>query len=158
MGYEDERLAVSPIGPLDRHAGFSFNRYLDYLSAIDIETGNTHHRPQWHGLEATRKPDIIIDISRQDLYTELNRIAPRFGLPAIDFGTLDFLHALERRRSAKPVDIEGNDIPDRPFNRAAAAGRAPWPKTEQFLTAPVRRRIETLYAVDFANLVGRVAA
>lgn len=153
-GYEDERLASSAVGPLDRWRGFSFSRFLDYLETLDLDEANPHHKPQWHPIDADRVPDRIINISRQNLFAELNGAEAEFGLPHTPFDELDWLHAFEGKRKAKEVPFDGADVPDTPFDEMAARGDKPWPKYGQFLTEPIRRRIETLYARDFEGFAG----
>ncbi|MEJ1159646.1 hypothetical protein [Prosthecomicrobium sp. N25] len=155
-GFEDRRLAASPLGPFDREAGFSFARWLDYLEAIDIRAGNVHYRPQWHPFEETRRPDIVIHVGRQDLFAELDRVGRRLGLPGSMDRAPPWLARLEAHRAARQGDIEGGDLSGHPFGRLAAAGREPWPRPAQLLTPDTRRRLEALYAVDVENLMSRV--
>lgn len=152
-GYDEKNFARHPPPrPLDRRAGFSFNAFLDYLETLDLATCNTHHRRQWHPVETVSPPREVIDIGRTDLFTALNDVARRFGLPAVDFAALDWLHALEQRRKAVTGSFEGVSIPDLALDVAAARGQKPWPETAAFLTPETLPRIRRLYAVDYDRL------
>jgi Sulfotransferase family len=148
-GYLDKRLATLPAGPLDSRTGFSFLQFLDYLETIDLEQANIHHRLQWHAVEDKKGPDRVINISRQDLFAELNRLEGELALAPTDFTALGWLHARESRRKARTELFVGAEVAERRFDHEAGIGRRPWPDYEQFLSAPVRRRIERLYAKDF---------
>ena len=148
-GYADKRLALPQAGGLNRAAGFSFAEFLNYLETIDLRRANVHHRLQRHPVEKSRPPDRVINISRQDLFAELNRLEADRSLPRTDFASLEWLHRREAERRAQTEPIVGPDIPERRFNAAAVNGRRPWPDYEQFLDDRTRHRIERLYAPDF---------
>ena len=143
---EDHLKAASP--PLDRRTGFSFMQFLDYIETLQLDSANVHIRPQFHPVEAELRPEFVINISRQDLFTELNKVEEAFALPRTDFHSLNWLHR-EADRKAKPGAFGGNEADVVPFDRLAARGQKPWPTYEQLLTPRARARIETLYARDF---------
>jgi hypothetical protein len=134
---------------LDRSAGFSFLQFLDYLEGLDLETANTHLRVQRHLVESEHRPEFIINISRQDLFTELNKVEEAFGLPRTDFHEMEWLHERESGRKAKPGAFEGGAADDFPFDKDAASGLKPWPDYGALLTPRARARIEKIYAGDF---------
>jgi hypothetical protein len=149
-GYADKRIGPRSGGSLDRKEGFSFARYLDYLETIDLRGANVHHRLQLHRVERIKPPDTVINISRQDLLVELNRLEELRGMPSTDFGTFGPFLQTEEKRRAKVTPFDGKDMTETAFNVAAAQGHAAWPTYEQLLNAATRRRIERLYADDFA--------
>ncbi|HEX9905238.1 MAG TPA: sulfotransferase family 2 domain-containing protein [Propylenella sp.] len=148
-GYADKRFSAAGLGPMDHNSGFSFSRYLEYLETVDLSRANVHHKQQFHPVEKVKAADRVINISRQDLFTELNRLESEHGMPRTDFTALDWLHRKEDARRARTVSFARGGVADLPFDAAAARGRAPWPDYEQFLGPSVRRRIERLYATDF---------
>jgi hypothetical protein len=144
-GYADKRLA----GRLDRRAGFSFSRYLDYLQSIDLARANVHHKLQRHRVEELRRADRVINVSRQDLLVELNRLERERGMKVTDFSAFGDLLEQQETRRARETGFSGEDVADRPLDVAAARGEAPWPHYRQFLNPTTRGRIELLYAPDF---------
>jgi len=134
---------------LDRRAGFSFLTFLDHVGALLPNTADAHLRAQVHPVETALAPEVVINISRQNLFAELNRVEASFGLPRTDFDALAWLHRREDRRSAKPAAFAGEGADQHPFDAAAARGLKPWPDYGQLLTPAARARIEALYAADF---------
>ena len=149
-GYADKRVGPASDKPLNRIEGFSFSRFLDYLETIDLSRANVHHRLQLHRVERIKPPDTVINISRQDLLVELNRLEEERRMPRTDFGTFGAFLKTEEKRRAKVTHFDGKDMTEIALNSAAAQGRAAWPTYEQLLNATTRRRIERLYADDFA--------
>ena len=149
FGFADRGSYSLPGSPLDRNAGFSFTEFLDVLGEVDLTRGNVHWKLQVHPVEALRRPERVINISRQDLFEELTRVEEEFGLPHTDCASLDWLHRQEARRKSRPDAAASGDSSDVPFTRADAEGQRPWPDYQRFLTPAVRRRIERLYARDF---------
>lgn len=147
-GYADKRLKLLQRPRLDRQPGFSFAQFLDYLETIDLKGANIHHKLQVHPIEAIKPADHVINISRQNLLSELNRIEAEHGMPVTDFRTFGRLLTREGDRRAKVSPVVGNAA-ELPLNVAAAMGRLPWPEYEQFLDPATKRRIERLYAPDF---------
>jgi hypothetical protein len=154
-GYEDSRLSAYKGAALDRQKGFSFNQFLAYLETLDLTTCNQHHRLQRHPIELSREPDQVIDVSTQDLLAELDKIGAGFGLAPIPSDAMTWLHDLEGRRAVKPGEPPTENVPDTPFDEAAARGNRPWPGTSAFLTPETRARIAKLYAPDFDLIAKR---
>jgi hypothetical protein len=148
-GFADKRFKAFEDGALDRHRGFSFSRYLDFLETLDLARTNLHHRQQLHQLERIKSPDRVINVSKGSFLQELNLLERELSLPLTNFADLGWLLKQEERRRAKTTAFDGDGVADLPLNAAAAAGHAPWPNYEQFLAKPMRRRIERLYAADF---------
>ena len=88
-------------GSLDRKEGFSFTRYLDFLETIDLRGPNLHHRLQFHRVERIKPPDRVINISRQDLLEELNRLEELRGMPSTDFAIFGPVLQTEEKRRAE---------------------------------------------------------
>ena len=134
--------------PLDDQNTLSLETFLDFVAAEDMATTEVHHRIQRHGLEDFVTPAKIINISRQDLFTELNAFEVECGLPHTDFAKVGWVHAVEHNRGAKVGNVRHENVPAKPFTKALAHG-GPWPANELFLTDEVKRRIEAIYATDF---------
>jgi hypothetical protein len=134
---------------LDRRKGFSFLQFLDYVGTLRPRAAGAHLRPQFHPIETALRPEIVINISRQDLFAELNGVEDAFGLPRTDFRDLEWLLRREARRKAKEGAFKGEAADDVLFDADAARGLKPWPDYGQLLTPRARARIETLYARDF---------
>lgn len=92
----------------------------------------------------------MINISRQNLLVELRQLEDERGMPHTDFGSFGPFLKTEEKRRARVTPFGGKDMTDVALNAAAAQGRAAWPTYEQLLNATTRRRIERLYADDFA--------
>jgi hypothetical protein len=133
---------------LDFALGVSFRQFLTMTARLDMRAADTHYRPQWHPFENVRKPDTIINISRANLFAELNALAARLCLSHTDFASLDWLHAVERSRQRVPHECEA-EMFDAPIRRASEPGKTPFPEYRQLLTAEARRQIETIYRPDF---------
>jgi hypothetical protein len=116
-----------------------------------MSRSNIHYRPQTHVFESVRKPDHVINISTEDMFTALNTFAVAVGLKPVDLTQLDWLHKIEAGRKAKSQPVEGENIDERAFDHKAALGNTPFPSYEQLRTPHVRKRIEKIYTVDFAN-------
>jgi Sulfotransferase family len=134
---------------LDPAAGFSFLRFLDCVGMLNLSEANPHLQAQFSPVEMVHEPEIIINISKQDLFTELNKVEESFELPRTNFKELTWLHELEVRRKMKPRSFDGQSADEFPFDRKAASGLKPWPSYEQLLTPRARVRIERLYVSDF---------
>jgi hypothetical protein len=147
--YLDEYLEDFQGSRLNRKQGLSFQQFLDLLESLDLRKANPHLRPQYRRIELLRSPDITINISKADLFAELNKTERSFGLPVTDFGGLEWLMGMEQKRKAKDMPIDGERLDERPFSRRAALGSAPFPAYEQLLTRAAKERIRRLYEIDF---------
>jgi hypothetical protein len=146
-GFADKRfLALDP--DVNRQSGFAFSQFLDFLDMLDPERWNAHYRQQLHPIERIKPADYVINISKVSYPGVLNDLEEELGLPRTDFGRFGQILKTEERRRAKTKAF-ARDVADQPLSAAAARGRGPWPDYEQFLTVPIRRRIERLYAADF---------
>jgi hypothetical protein len=148
-GYADKRFAQSRLGSVDRQAGFSFSQFLDYLQTVDLAQTNIHHKLQLHRIEARKWPDRIINISRQDLIAELDRVSLERNVPRLQASDLAWLTEREHRRMARTERYPDTNVAGIRLGIDAALGRRSWPDYHQFLDGATRRRIETLYARDF---------
>lgn len=146
-GYADERISEFLKRDLKPAAKFSFEEFLDYLESEDIATTNTHHRQQMQPIERRFPATDVINITHQDLFTELNRLECEMGLSTTDFATLDWLHRTEAPR--KPMVAE-TSVPayEQKLSVSAARGREFWPSTEALLTEAARARLAKIYRTD----------
>lgn len=149
-GYYNDR-ARSLLGrAIDRDMGYSFDEFLDCIGKRDLSVAmsNAHHAEQFHPIETMVTPTDVINISRQDLFSELNRIEESMALERTDFAAIEWFHSTETgSRKAKTEPFEG-DAAARRFNRRDAA-RGPWPTIEAFLNERACARIRRLYSADF---------
>jgi hypothetical protein len=146
-GYTDAELSAFLKRRIDPNATFSFREFIDYLETVDIERTNTHHRVQFQAIEAKFPPTDVINITRQDLFTELNRIEAAMGLPVTDFPSLAWLHQHEHRRRPPLAEETGREYDLRP-SRAAGRGHEAWPPTAALLTDDARERLARVYRID----------
>jgi hypothetical protein len=147
--YLDEYLKDFKTGKLTSEQGLSFQQFLDLLESLDLRKANPHLKPQFRRIETVRPPDITINISKSDLFAELNRAEVAIGLPPTDFHSLGWLLTMEQKRRAKDMPLEGGFLDERPFGRRAARGRAPFPSYDQLLTPGAKEHIKRIYAQDF---------
>lgn len=104
----------------------AFAVFLNQLLGKDLYTLDPHVWPQRHPLEAERDPDVVINVTRQDLFSELNAVEKKQGWPLTDFAAMDWLHGFEKTRSGQT--------------------RVSY---DAILTPAARRKIEAIYDVDF---------
>jgi hypothetical protein len=152
--YLDPLLHDLPDDPRDRQRGLSFQEFLDLLATRDLRRADIHLQPQVRAVEALRPADVTINISKSDLFAALNRVEAEFGLAHTDFTNMAWLLDMERQRRARDEPVAGTGIDQRRFGQRAARGRAPFPAYRQLLTPAACRKIEQLYAADFAAYRG----
>lgn len=124
--------------------GLSLCEFIDFLELEDLTQCNPHHRIQTHPLERLRPADVTINVSRQDLFTELNRFEAHQGMPVTDFAQLQWLHDVQHTRTPPLVNPAEDNYRTR-FKRAQAL-RGPWPRN--LLTEQAHQRLARLYAED----------
>lgn len=142
-GYADKQLKkIAGIDVAER--GLSLNEYIDFLEKEDLRSCNPHHRIQKHPIEDIRAPDYVINISRSDLFEEINRFELSQGMPRTDFAALKWIHRLENKRAAtrKP---EIPNAASRVLTRREVKGGL-WPAN--LLNEEARQRLRALYATD----------
>jgi len=136
-------LGIPGQGPLT----LSLSDFLDFLERLDLRIADTHHALQYHPIERWVRPRWIIDVTRQNLYAELNGVESAMGLPQTDFAHLDWLQQLHGKRDfhhRQPLE-RADTMPLTP----AAARQGPWPADASLLTTATRGRIRRLYDADF---------
>ncbi|MBV9571612.1 MAG: sulfotransferase family 2 domain-containing protein [Alphaproteobacteria bacterium] len=106
--------------------GMPFGAFLNQLMGKDLYTLDPHVWPQVHPLEAERNPDVVINVSKQDLFAELNALERVQGWPETDFAAMDWFHGPEKARSGQ-AGVSYDTL----LNRRA------------------RHKIEAIYAMDF---------
>jgi len=147
MGYADTELAAFLKRPIDPEATFSFREFIDYLESVDITRTNPHHRQQRQPIEVAYPPTDVINITKQDLFTELNRFEASLGLPVTDFPKLAWLHGTEHKRKATIGGPEGSAYDMKP-SRRAGRGEGFWPPTAALLTEEAQARLRRVYRDD----------
>lgn len=148
-GFADDDIRSAYGGKLTRKEGFSFQKFLDLVVKVGFTESNPHYRPQTMRRDLIRKADYIINISKQDLFSELNAAVASRGMPPVDLGKINWLHSLEAKRKARTQTVEGENLDFQPFDRFAARGDKPFPTYEQLLTAGAKERIREIYGIDF---------
>jgi Sulfotransferase family len=126
--------------------GLSFERFIDFLEMEDLDHCDPHHKRQKHAVEGLRRPDVVINASRQDLFTELNAFERMMGMPVTNFKELAWVHELQATRVPHSVNPEA-DVYRTVLTREQAQN-GPWPK--KLITPEARARLEKLYAEDMA--------
>jgi hypothetical protein len=134
---------------LNFDAGVSFHMFLLMLERLDMENVDTHYRPQLHPFERARKPDTIINISKADLFSELNAFEERSDWPVTDFAAMEWFHAYERARRAPPPAIYGRDMFKTPIARGNPPAQTPFPDFACLLAPEAKARIKSIYRDDF---------
>ena len=121
----------------------------ELLADIDMETVDTHYRPQRHPLESERKPDRVINISKSDLFAELNEVEKSAGWAQTDFASMQWLHALEKSRRAPPYPEVAADMFRTPIRRGNPKEQTAFPEYGSLLTPEAKTLIESVYRDDF---------
>ena len=147
--FADQDMEVYSNGKLSAVEGYSFQNFLDMVARLDMRRSDMHFRPQVHIYETQRKPDRLINISKQDLFTELNAFEAEAGIPKTNFEVLDWLHELEGKRKAKQEPMEGSRLDTTAFSRQQVKKLGQFPNYGQLLTPEARQKIELIYKSDF---------
>ncbi len=147
--FAEKELAKFDGGRHDAARGFSFQTFLDMVAELDMPAVDIHFRPQFHPYEAERSPDVVINITKQDLFTELNRFEGDMGYPTTNFADLDWLKKLEHKRKAGQDEMEGDALDTMIFNRHQVSKLGQFPRYDQLLTPEAKQKIESIYKVDF---------
>jgi len=148
-GFDDAGIEMQ-LGISIPESGLSFQEFLDYLLAIDIVGCNVHYRQQWHPLEARVALRRLVNIDEENLIAALDAFENDLGLPALAPETRAVLLAQLKAESARrhePVDTT-DCVAETRFRRTDSDGN--WPGYDRFLTTGARRKIEQIYAKDFA--------
>ncbi len=144
-GYADDAIQRA-LGIDVASRGLSFSQFIDFLEYEDIATCDPHHRQQVHPVEVIRPPDILIDVSRQALFSELNSAERQLAMPITDFRCLNWIHELQQSRAAPRAGLLGNTY--RQVLSRAQAQRGPWPS--HLLNRRARERLSKIYAKDIS--------
>lgn len=136
-------------GTFDARRGYSFQTFLDLLETLDMRKVDVHFRPQLHPLEETRGISRLVNISKADMFQQLNAFEEEQGWPRTDFADLHWLHELEGKRKARQEPMAGDALDEVPFSRSQVKERGQFPHYAQLLTPRARRRIEAVYKADF---------
>jgi hypothetical protein len=136
-------------GRISAEKGYSFQTFLDLLEQLDMRRVDIHFRPQFHPLERERTPTHVINISKNDLFAELNAFEAGAGHQQTNFDDLSWLHHLEGKRKAKQEPMEGDALDQVSFTRHQVVKLGQFPSYAQLLTSSARQRIETIYKADF---------
>jgi hypothetical protein len=132
----------------DLRQGYSFTEFLSFLDSRDLQSLNPHVWTQKTALEEEVHPDRVVNISKADLFAELNTFERYLGIPVTDFETLTWLKEFETPRQVTRIAFDG-DVSGVPLTRIFAEDQREWPANEAFLNDETRRMIEKIYEVDF---------
>jgi len=130
-------------------AGMSFHMFLLMVERLDMETVDTHYRPQFHPFERQRRPDTIINISKSDLFSVLNAFERRMAWPVTNFAAMHWFHELEQSRRAPPPAFFGLQMYKAVIVRGNPPSQTPFPHYKSLLPPEAKRRIESIYREDF---------
>ena len=133
-------------GQFDPVMGISFDQFLDFAATLDMNECNPHFRPQRHPFEEVRKPDIVINMSREDLFGRLETVARERGWPEVRFDEMAWAHEMPSSRRAQ-TSTTGAELDRVRLNRLEHV--LSFPPYSRLLTESARRKIETIYRVDF---------
>ena len=147
--FADKNMEQYSDGTITAVEGYSFQTFLDMVATLDMRRADIHFRPQFHLYENQRQPDRVINISKQDLFTELNAFESEAGIPKTDFTELNWLHELESKRKAKQEPMEGDTLDTLAFSRNQVAKLGVFPNYGQLLTPEAKQKIEAIYKSDF---------
>lgn len=135
---------------LDFNEGVSFRQFLKLVLALDMKTADTHYRPQFHPFESLRRPDTIINVSKSDLFGELNALERQKGWPITDFFSMQWFHSMESSRRPPTYSPTEERMFNAPIARADPLKKnTAFPDYDRLLTPKARSRIEQIYRVDF---------
>ena len=147
--FADQDMDAFSSGRFSADKGFSFQTFLDLLEQLDMRRVDIHIRPQFHPYEKSRKADRVINISKSDLFTEVNAFEAETGMPKTNFEDFNWLHMLESKRKAKQEPMEGDALDQIAFSLHQVTKLGQFPSYNQLLTPAARERIERIYKVDF---------
>ena len=147
--FADSEVAKFQGGAHSLDRGMSFQDFLDMLATLNMQAVDIHFRPQYHPYEEVRKADVVINISKQDLFTELNRFEEQNGYPRTNFSDLDWLKKLEHKRKAGQDEMQGDALDTVAFNKNQVSKLHQFPRYDQLLTPEARQKIESIYKIDF---------
>jgi hypothetical protein len=134
---------------LNFDAGVSFHMFLLMVERLDMQNVDTHYRPQFHPFERERRPDTIINISKSDLFAELNVLERRLDWPVTDLASMQWFHDLEHARRAPPNPLSGPGLYKAPIRRGDPPVQTPFPDYAALLPPEAKRRIQSIYRIDF---------
>jgi hypothetical protein len=149
-GYENSRIKHC-LGLKIAERGLSFVEFLDYLLAIEITDCNLHHSQQWHPIEQHVALRKIVNLDKEQLLDALEAFEKELGLAPLDPETRERMlveWGRDSKRYHKRLDAEASSSADVIFTPDEAGGA--WPSYEAFLSHDTRRKIEQIYAKDFA--------
>jgi hypothetical protein len=149
-GYENSRIKHC-LGLKITERGLSFVEFLDYLLAIDITDCNLHHSQQWHPIEQHVTLRKVVNLDKEQLLDALEAFEEALGLPQLDPDIRERMleeWGRDSKRYHKRLDAETGSSANVIFTPDEAGGA--WPSYEAFLSHDTRRKIEQIYAKDFA--------
>ena len=132
-------------------SGLSFAEFLEFLERVDIAKCNVHYRQQWHPLEAHVTVRRVVNIDEENLLAALDAFENELGLPPLSPQARANLVAVlsrESRRHHKNLETSVGDQTSARMTRDEADGH--WPAYDAFLSDDTRRKLERIYAKDFA--------
>jgi hypothetical protein len=134
---------------LDFEQGVSFRQFLEFAASQNMRNSNPHLRPHVHRYERHHKPDTVINISKMNMFQQLNALEQRMGWPMTDFESLEWLHRLESSRRPDCEPFEGEHVDEVPIVRGRPPRNTRIPSYAQLLTPAAKSLIKRIYRVDF---------
>ena len=154
-GYEDEKISRVLEKTVSAKQGFSFQTFLEYLSKIDIQKCNIHHKIQTHPLDFIAfHTTYLVNIDKVDLGTSLNAIDRAQGYCPDQSDSR--AHAAIKSASSRHAPEQSGNSPE-----SSSVWQTPlktsdslesWPKSSELLTDAARQQIAQIYHVDYETM------
>ncbi|MDT8322183.1 MAG: sulfotransferase family 2 domain-containing protein [Xanthomonadales bacterium] len=157
-GYADAQMSSVLERAIDHRQGFSYETFLEYLSAIDLARCNIHHRLQAHPMDDPGYGRIFfINADETDLDDALTKVDQYQQVaPGNTAGSRTDAIAKAARRHAR--DVGRTDVEGDPWKVALNyRDTAKWPGAQLRKAEPAATRVYELYAGDY-EMIRRLSA
>ena len=131
--------------------GLSFAEFLDYLLGIDIANCDAHFCQQWHPIEEHVSLHKVINVDKESTLPAIDEFETQLALTPVNPKAREDMLAQwqqDLRRYHKSLERPNQDFSAVRFRRRQSGDQ--FPSYEAFLNADTRRKIERIYAKDFA--------
>ncbi len=133
---------------VDRHHGFSFLEYLEYLSTQNLaaRTCDDHYRIQFQVIERRVPVSLRVNADATELYQALDDFAARKGIAVPERHLIEPLGNVVQTHRAWRVQVDGDASAMQLTSEQATRS---WPDYPAFLSADARAMVRRLYREDF---------
>lgn len=144
-GYNDARISALLNTPVNADEGYSFNRFLDYLEAVDVNSKcDWHVRSQIHPVIDYCECGMI-NVDREDIFAAFHRIEADLQLPVTDFDRVPAFKTVAAAHHSKKTP-QGAADESTVLNRNHATGL--WPLPHSSLSTETVSRLLRIYQRD----------